>query len=128
MNQDWTISMQSGAAEISQGADTISQMGGETIAGVPGQRRSRYFNTKIPMLRRSISAFASRQELCCRACAARLALLIKRKSSITPQSCYIDQRYESVDPDKGHIIAGLSDGRAVNVVKGWRWTRFLPAH
>ncbi|MFP1497512.1 molybdopterin cofactor-binding domain-containing protein [Escherichia coli] len=55
MNQDGTISVQSGATEIGQGADTVfSQMVAETV-GVPVSD-VRVISTQDPMLRRSIPA------------------------------------------------------------------------
>ena len=52
MNQDGTINVQSGATEIGQGADTVfSQMVAETV-GVPVSDVRRYFQLKIPTLRR----------------------------------------------------------------------------
>ncbi len=93
MNQDGTINVQSGATEIGQGADTVfSQMVAETV-GVPVSD-VRVISTQDT----DVTPFDPRRicltpELCCRACAAQCGTIIKkRKSSLTPQSCYISQR------------------------------------
>lgn len=96
MNQDGTINVQSGATEIGQGADTVfSQMVAETV----GFRSATFalFQHKIPMLRRSIGAFASRQSYVA-APAAQCGTVIKenhrsRRSHATSVS-------DESDPDK----------------------------
>lgn len=78
MNQDGTINVQSGATEIGQGADTVfSQMVAETV----GFRSATFalFQHKIPMLRRSIGAFASRQSYVAAPALRSAALLLKEK-------------------------------------------------
>ncbi len=93
MNQDGTINVQSGATEIGRGADTVfSQMVAKTVGG-SGQRRSRYFNTRYRRYAVRSRCICLAPELCCRARAAQCGTVIKkRKSSLTPLSCYISQR------------------------------------
>ncbi len=91
MNQDGTINVQSGATEIGQGADTVfSQMVAETV----GFRSATFalFQQDTDVTPFDPGAFASRQSYVAAPALRSAALLLKRKSSLTPQSCYISQR------------------------------------
>ncbi|NYY78065.1 hypothetical protein DMI69_03780 [Escherichia coli] len=91
MNQDGTINVQSGATEIG-GADTVfSQMVAETV-GVPVSDVRVISTQDTDVTPFDPGAFASRQSYVAAPALRSAALLLKRKSSLTPQSCYISQR------------------------------------
>lgn len=102
MNQDGTINVQSGATEIGQGADTVfSQMVAETV----GFRSATFalFQLKIPTLRRSIGAFASRQSYVAAPALRSAALLLKEKI-IAHAAVMLHQSAMNLTLIKGHIV------------------------
>lgn len=102
MNQDGTINVQSGATEIGQGADTVfSQMVAETV----GFRSATFalFQPKIPTLRRSIGAFASRQSYVAAPALRSAALLLKEKI-IAHAAVMLHQSAMNLTLIKGHIV------------------------
>lgn len=92
MNQDGTINVQKRRDGNRPGADTVfSQMVAETV-GVPVSDVRVISTQDTDVTPFDPGAFASRQSYVAAPALRSAALLLKRKSSLTPQSCYISQR------------------------------------